>query len=196
MAYKNMPQPGDPIQLGEFLLEDSRFSAVYFLCYRGEVVYVGQSRTLKFRIEQHLDEGVKLFDAVAFVRCPFNRLTEVEAHYIRQMVPKHNACAVAKRVRERESWKSVKDRRRTKRAIRFVDPKDIDPNAEIKFVDAAECIVPANEMGEFLNVSDRDVADWFSNGALVEGMSIIDMFHFMMENSRKVSRAQDRFEQI
>ena len=195
MANGSMPQPGEPIQLGEFFLDDRRFPAVYFLCYRSEVVYVGQSRTLRARIDQHLEEGAKLFDAVAYIRCPFNRLTKIEGYYIRQMVPKYNACAIAKKVRERESWRSVKDRRTVRRQIQYVAPEDIDPT-NIKFVDASKCIVPPNEMGEFLNVSDRDVAAWQASGALPGDMSIVDMLHFMAANSQEVRRAQDRFEQL
>ena len=196
MAFGHIPKPGEPIQLGEFFLEDRRFPAVYFLCYRGEVVYVGQSRALMLRIDQHLEEGVKLFDAVAFVRCPFNLLTKIEGYYIRQMVPKYNACSLAKKVRERESWSAVKDRRSLRKTIQYVAPAGIDLTEEIKFVDAAECIVPPNEMGDFLQVSDRDVAEWQASGELSGDMSIIDMFHFMMSNSGKVRRAQETFEQL
>jgi hypothetical protein len=100
MAHKSMPRPGDPIQLGEFFLEDRRFPAVYFLYNREKVVYVGQSRTLKWRIETHLSEGIKRFDAVAFIPCTIDRLLSIETHYIRKLLPQYNHCGVASSARQ------------------------------------------------------------------------------------------------
>jgi hypothetical protein len=190
MAYETMPQPGDPIQLGEFLLEDRRFSAVYFLFCGGRVVYVGQSRTLKFRIDQHLEEGAKEFDAVAFIRCTIDRLTEIEGYYIRHFVPKYNDCAIAKKSRQRESWKAMENRRRCP----WSAPQEF--NGEIKTVDAATVIVPPETMGDFLQVRDGDVDEWRADGLLPGDMSIVDMLYFVAGNSRKVRQAQERFEQI
>lgn len=105
MAYAHIPKPGEPIHLSEFFLEDRRFPAVYFLIDAGKIVYVGQSKTLKWRIETHLTEGKKVFDSVSFVRCTIDRLFEIETFYIRRIVPKYNDCGVAKSVRAREPWR-------------------------------------------------------------------------------------------
>lgn len=104
MARDQIPEPGDPIQLGEFLLGDYRHPAVYFLYDEGAVVYVGQTKTLKWRIGTHLVEGVKTFDAVAFAPCCVSRLLDVEAHYIRKFTPQYNQCGIAKTVRREDGY--------------------------------------------------------------------------------------------
>lgn len=189
-----MPNPGFPIPLGEFLLEDTRFPAVYFLLSRGEIVYVGQSRTLRARIDAHLTEGVKVFDAVAFIRCPVNRLTKIESHYIRELNPKYNACAVARKVRERESWCQDSARLPTARR-RLSLLSAAPPDDEVRFVDAAECIVPDGGIGEFLRVSESDAAGWLAAG-LIKDKSMLGLMIFAMENNRQVSRAQERFDRL
>lgn len=104
MAKSPIPEPGAPIQLGEFLQGDHRFPAVYFLHDEGALVYVGQSTTLRWRIEAHLQEGVKIFDEVSFIPCCVSRLLEIESHYIRKWTPRYNQCALAKSVREVDGW--------------------------------------------------------------------------------------------
>lgn len=99
-----IPQPCEPILLGEFLRCDQRFPAVYFLHDDGEVVYVGQSTTLRWRIETHLSEGAKTFDAVSFIPCCVSRLREIEGHYIRELAPTYNQCGIANRAREEDSF--------------------------------------------------------------------------------------------
>ena len=103
MAKSSIPQPGEEIQLGDLLQGDYRFPAVYFLHDEGEIVYVGQSKTLRWRIEQHLSEGVKTFDAVSFARCCVSRLLEVEGEYIRKLSPRYNNCQIAVTVRREAS---------------------------------------------------------------------------------------------
>lgn len=100
MPRSQIPSPCEPIRLGDFFLEDHRFSAVYFLYDRGVLVYVGQSTTLRWWIETHLTEATKTFDAVAYIRCTSDRLTAIEAHYIRRLVPKYNACSIARKARD------------------------------------------------------------------------------------------------
>lgn len=196
MAFRQMPEPGDPIKLGEFMLGDHRFPAVYFLYRRGEVVYVGQSKTLKFRIEQHLTEGVKMFDAVAFARCSVNLLTKVEGHYIRELAPKYNACAIARKTRERASWHPPD---------RIMDGSDLrwtvlpGVNGEIgdgKFINAADTFLHPDDLGEFIGVSDKDVAEWIESGELEEDSSPVDLLLFMARNHRAVGKAQQRFDEL
>ena len=104
MAEASIPQPGGVIQLGDFLKGDHRFPAVYFLHDEGEVVYVGQSKTLQWRIEQHLTEGVKEFDGVSFVACCVSRLLDVEGRYIRELTPRYNNCAIATKARREAAY--------------------------------------------------------------------------------------------
>lgn len=115
MAKGPLPQPGEPIQLGDFLLGDYRHPAVYFLHDEDEIVYVGQSTTLRWRIETHLGQGLKTFDAVSFIPCCVSRLLEIEAAYIRKLVPKYNQCTVSKSARTEASY--MPDRIR----VRLVD---------------------------------------------------------------------------
>jgi hypothetical protein len=104
MARGSLPQPGEPIQLGEFLQGDYRHPAVYFLHDEGALVYVGQTTNLMWRINQHLQEGAKTFDAVAFAMCCVSRLLEVEGHYIREYVPHYNRCGIAETVRREQGY--------------------------------------------------------------------------------------------
>jgi hypothetical protein len=64
------------------------FSGVYFLCHKGEVVYVGQSINVLSRVGQHI--GHKTFDSVFFVRIPKSDLDFVEGTFIRTLEPKYN----------------------------------------------------------------------------------------------------------
>lgn len=105
MAYRLIPEPHGPFQLGDFFLEDRRFPAVYFLIDAGRIVYVGQSRTLRWRIDAHMAEGKKVFDAVSFIPCTIDRLLEIEGHFIRRIAPKYNNCGAANATRKREYWR-------------------------------------------------------------------------------------------
>ncbi|MBY8335191.1 GIY-YIG nuclease family protein [Qipengyuania pacifica] len=105
MAYGSIPKQGDPVHLSQFFLEDRRFPAVYFLWDDGVLVYIGQSKTLKWRIETHLTEGKKVFDSVSFIRCTIDRLMEIEGHFIQKFAPKYNDCAVANAVRDNAPWR-------------------------------------------------------------------------------------------
>jgi hypothetical protein len=106
MACEQILEPCAPVHLGDFFLEDRRHPAVYFLFDRGVVVYVGQTRTLRFRIDAHMAEGKKRFDAVAFIRCTTDQLLRIESRYIRKLVPRYNDCLIAKAVRVKEPWKA------------------------------------------------------------------------------------------
>jgi hypothetical protein len=108
MAAYGIPEPGEPIKLGAFFLEDRRFPAVYFLYSHGLLVYVGQTRTLKFRVDNHFSTAAKVFDSIAFIRCTIDQLLRIESHYIRKFAPKYNACAIAQSVRENTPWRVTK----------------------------------------------------------------------------------------
>lgn len=108
MAYRFIPEPTGPYQLGDFYLEDRRFPAVYFLISNGTVVYVGQSKTLQLRIDAHITEAKKVFDSVSFIRCTIDHLLKIEGHFIRRIAPKYNDCLAAKATRAREYWRFPK----------------------------------------------------------------------------------------
>lgn len=195
MASFSIPAPGEPVKLGDFLLADTRFPAVYFLFSRGDVVYVGQSRTLRQRIEQHLSDRTKEFDSVAYLRCHWNQLSEIENHYIRELSPKYNACGLSKKVREREVWrrdKSLRSARQQADSV-WVDPRDIDPST-IETVDAAEVFLNAAQTADFMGVTDGD-ADRLFPEHLREGANVIELLYFAAGN-KTLHEAQQRFDDL
>jgi predicted GIY-YIG superfamily endonuclease len=73
---------------------------VYALFRAGELIYVGKSTNVAFRLSQHLED--KDFDAASFISLPAHRITEVEALLIRALKPKLNSCVVARAARRLE----------------------------------------------------------------------------------------------
>lgn len=65
-------------------------SGVYFLCFGGEVVYVGQSASPASRISSHVLEGKKMFDRVYLLPVPVNDLNNIEAAFIKTLNPVYN----------------------------------------------------------------------------------------------------------
>jgi len=75
-------------------------SGIYFLMLDGVVVYVGQARDMRRRVSDHIAEGVKTFDTIAYVPCRVDRLNEVERGYIEKLMPKYNRCALSASFRD------------------------------------------------------------------------------------------------
>jgi hypothetical protein len=63
---------------------------VYFLCYRSEIVYIGQAKNVSFRVAEHIKEREKEFDTIYFIPCPINQLDVLESSLIRHIRPKYN----------------------------------------------------------------------------------------------------------
>lgn len=64
-------------------------SGVYFLICDSEVMYVGRSADVFYRLSQHRQAGLK-FDAFNVVYAPKERLDELERIYIDALLPKWN----------------------------------------------------------------------------------------------------------
>lgn len=64
---------------------------IYFLCFEGCVVYVGQSITPGQRVGEHVKAG-KIFDAVYVLPTPISDLDHVESKFIIQLRPRLNGC--------------------------------------------------------------------------------------------------------
>lgn len=83
-------------QLQEYDLGAIR-PCVYFLLQGTEVVYVGQSKCLPSRVEQHrrgdAQNGPKVFDKVVFFPVEESQLNFVEKFYIRQLKPFYNVAS-------------------------------------------------------------------------------------------------------
>lgn len=61
---------------------------IYFLIKGEEIVYVGQSTNIFYRVGQH--EGVKDFDTFTYLECDKEHLDLLEARYITKIKPKYN----------------------------------------------------------------------------------------------------------
>jgi len=62
-------------------------SGVYFLCLKGEVVYVGQSVTPSSRVSSHNQDKQKDFDTVYLLPVPQSELDDVESAFIYHLMP-------------------------------------------------------------------------------------------------------------
>jgi len=67
-----------------------RVCGVYFLLFHGEIVYVGQSKDVVARVNQHVDEHLKDFDRVLYIPCPTGLLDYYEKRLIAVLRPKYN----------------------------------------------------------------------------------------------------------
>jgi excinuclease UvrABC nuclease subunit len=63
-------------------------TGIYFLCKERRVIYVGQSRNILSRIDQHAES--KDFDSVLIMHTPPDLLDEVEQYWIERIKPKLN----------------------------------------------------------------------------------------------------------
>lgn len=92
-----MTLPSDPIPFPS--LSEYARSGIYFLHFRGEVVYVGQAVDMRRRIGQHISEGTKSFDAISYAACEPERLAGLERRYIDKLLPLYNRCHRASRLK-------------------------------------------------------------------------------------------------
>lgn len=102
-----IPKIPHPVHLSDFLLQDLMISGVYFFFRNGVLVYVGQTRTMKCRLDSHISEGVKKFDSVSFIPCHPMYLTKIESYFINRYAPVYNRCPIANRTRQRSKWGAV-----------------------------------------------------------------------------------------
>jgi len=81
------------------------FSGIYFLISDKEIVYVGKSKDVACRINNHKKEDVKKFDNVFFIKVPEKELESTENYYISKFKPKYNKSCVGivkiNRIRDR-----------------------------------------------------------------------------------------------
>lgn len=71
---------------------------IYALFQKGELVYIGKSNNLLYRVGTHMQEGVKSFDSYEMFpvdRCDEKQLTKIEAELITTFQPKYNATYVS-----------------------------------------------------------------------------------------------------
>lgn len=63
---------------------------IYFLTNNDDVVYIGQSINVSFRVKTHLKENKKEFCDVYIIECCKEKLNELENHFIVKYNPKYN----------------------------------------------------------------------------------------------------------
>lgn len=63
---------------------------VYFLKFEGQIVYVGQSRSVYGRVSTHKAERTKKFDQITFMPCDPKELNEFEGFFINLLKLKYN----------------------------------------------------------------------------------------------------------
>jgi hypothetical protein len=81
---------------------------IYFLCKGKKIKYIGQANNIMNRVLTHINEGLKDFDSVFFIKCPINKLTELESALIRYYRPAYNiSCNVPAKEKDLEIIKSL-----------------------------------------------------------------------------------------
>jgi len=173
MAFDFIPTIPAPVHISEFMTSDLMRAGVYFLYHKDELVYVGQTRTLKLRLDAHLGDRRKVFDSVAFIPCTIDRLTEIEGHYIRKHAPEYNNCGAARMSRMIG---------RSRPAPRYVP-------SEMILVDAEEVEFNLYEAAEFLLVPESDLANWKETGLLPD-FGMVTLLHFARSSRRLVDQAR------
>lgn len=67
---------------------------VYLLLDKGEVVYVGMSRSHITRLYQHRSRSEKIFDSVAMIACSAEDVAKLERQLIAMLSPRYNVFGV------------------------------------------------------------------------------------------------------
>lgn len=82
------------IRTADEILADRKFNGslcgIYFLIYKHEVVYVGQSLDIEHRISVHRLTGEKNFDSWSYQLFEDYELDDAEAEYIVRLAPRYN----------------------------------------------------------------------------------------------------------
>lgn len=99
MARHHIPKPDGLSQLAS-----AGVCGIYFLWLGDRIVYVGQSRLIRLRILQHIDDDVKTFDGLSFIECAPQSLNLRERYFIEALIPRYNVCKIADRARKDTPW--------------------------------------------------------------------------------------------
>jgi hypothetical protein len=68
------------------------YPGIYFLISKGQILYVGKSTDVEFRLGQHRARRKIEFDSVFIIECPATELARLEARYIRTLRPPLNSA--------------------------------------------------------------------------------------------------------
>lgn len=72
----------------EIPLKTDNGSYIYFLLKSGNIVYIGQSISIRIRIYQH--NAYKDYDTIRLIKCPFDKLLYYEQRWIMKFQPSGN----------------------------------------------------------------------------------------------------------
>lgn len=90
MEKSNIVQMNDLFFQSDKLLK-STASYVYFLVDKGDVVYVGQTKQPRSRVNAHKKNPDKIFDDVRYIEIHENELDRIENLFIQAIKPKYNS---------------------------------------------------------------------------------------------------------
>lgn len=85
--------------LADITQQSVPMSGCYFLCLSGEVVYVGQSRSVLARLSEHHKAPPHKFDRVYYIPWPSDDLSRLEAALIRMLRPPGNGVSATGKMR-------------------------------------------------------------------------------------------------
>lgn len=72
-----------------------RLCGIYYLWREDEIVYIGQSTNILFRVATHLNSGVKVFDSYTYEECAPHLLDKLELENIIKHKPLYNVALPA-----------------------------------------------------------------------------------------------------
>jgi hypothetical protein len=97
-------------------------AGVYLLMGGDSVLYVGQSRNVSMRVNQHRRDGRIPFDSVRVVKCGPENLIKIESDLIFEHRPKFNNCGM-KKYSEKEAARKELEAKRPKSKKLMVTPE-------------------------------------------------------------------------
>ena len=76
-----------------------RICGVYFLFYKGGIVYIGKSVNVLDRIPAHIFDKRKAFDEFTYIEFEEPDLTRKERYFIDKFLPKYNRDSVTRKLK-------------------------------------------------------------------------------------------------
>lgn len=92
--HPDLPSPLSKLFPKDFIVANANtlddFSGVYFLINHDEIVYVGESRNVYARLDNHVLSEDKKFDRFYVIHCPGTFRKRLESLYIQRFTPIYN----------------------------------------------------------------------------------------------------------
>lgn len=95
---KKIPENASQLEINLDIFEKyNSISAVYFLVFENEIVYVGMTKNLLTRVLGHLKEKTKVFDSIFYIETEEENLMVLEKLNIENAKPFYNKFGVTKK---------------------------------------------------------------------------------------------------